>query len=103
VHLQKILERQGKPLTNFDRVIKNVNRQKSKKPVGTKKASEIPPQRDNDTNTKVIGLRKHYQKGTYIYHPRLQRWILLKKLKLRDLTPICKQINPISQYRCMDF
>jgi hypothetical protein len=103
VHLQKLLERQGKPFTNFVRVIKNVYRQKSKKPVRNKKASEIPPQRDNDTNTKVIGLRKHYQRGTYIYHPRLQRWILLKRLKLRDLTPICKQINPIDKYRCMDF
>jgi hypothetical protein len=38
-----------------------------------------------------------------MYHPRLQKWILIKRLKLRDLTPICIQIDPIGQYRCMDF
>jgi hypothetical protein len=102
VHLQKKLERQGKPFTNFDRVIKNIYRQKSKKPVGTQKASEIPTQRDNDTNTKVVGLRKHYQKGSYVYHPRFKKWILLKKLKLRKLAPMCKEIYPIGLFRFMD-
>lgn len=77
-------------------------RQKSKKPVNTSEALVIPPQRDNDTNTKVVGLRKHYQKGSYIYHPRLQKWILLKRLKLRKLAPICKEIYPIGQFRFMD-
>jgi hypothetical protein len=102
VHLQKILERQGKPFTNLDRVIKNVYRQNSKKPVGTQKASEIPLQRDHDTNSKVVGLRKHYQKGSYVYHPRFNKWILLKKLKLRKLAPMCKEIYPIGMFRFMD-
>jgi hypothetical protein len=101
-HLER-LKRQGKPITNFSIVIKSFHRQKSKKPVETSKASEIPPQRDNDTNTKVIRLRKHYQNGSYIYHPTFKKLIIFKRLKIREFAPICKEINPINQYRFMDF
>jgi hypothetical protein len=71
--------------------------------VETSKSSEIPRQRDNDTNTKVIGIRKAYLNFSYVYHPGKQKWILFKRLKLRELAPICKEINPIGQYRFMDF
>jgi hypothetical protein len=101
-HLKR-LKRQGRPITNFYIVIKSFHRQKSKKPVETSKASEIPPQRDSDTNTKVIRLRKHYQNGSYIYHPTFKKLIIFKRLKLREFAPICKEINPINQYRFMDF
>jgi hypothetical protein len=63
----------------------------------------IPPQRNNDTNTKVNNLRKHYQNGSYAYHPGFKKKILFKRLVLTELAPICKEINPIGQYRFIDY
>ena len=58
-HLRKKLEKQGKIFSNFNSAIKSEFRRNSKKPAETPKGTGIPPQRDTDTNTKVIGLRKH--------------------------------------------
>jgi hypothetical protein len=71
-------------------------------PVETPKSSGIPPQRDTDTNTKVISVRKLIQNGSYIYHPTLQNFIIHKILKPTELVPIYQEINVINQYRFMD-
>ena len=63
----------------------------------------IPPQRNNDTNTKVTNLRWHYKNGSFAFHPRFNKMVLFKRLKLTELAPICKEIMPIGQYRFMDY
>jgi hypothetical protein len=63
----------------------------------------IPPQRNNSTNTKVSNLRKHYENGSYACHPRLDKWILVKRLVLKELAPMCQEIKAINQYRFMDY
>jgi hypothetical protein len=50
-----------------------------------------------------MALRKHYQQGSYVYHQGLDKRILFKKLKLTVLAPICKEINPIGQFRLLDY
>jgi hypothetical protein len=79
--------------------------QKKKKPANPNPSKRpiIPPQRNNDTHTKVSSLRRHYQNGSYAYYPGKLNKILFKKLKLRELAPICREIEAIGQYRFMDY
>jgi hypothetical protein len=101
--LRKKLEKQGRLIPNFNSNSKNIFRRESRKPAETPKGSGIPPQRDTDTNTKVIGLRKHIQNGSYIYHPRHKKVLILRRLRPVELVPICQEINAINQYRFMDY
>ena len=102
-HLRKKLEKQGTLFKNCNSVIESNFRRKSKRSVGTPKGSGIPPQRDTDTNTKVISLRKHIQKGSYIYHPKHERVLISRRLHQMELVPIFREINTINQYRFMDY
>jgi hypothetical protein len=96
---KKKLEKHGNPFPNFNNIPKKLYRDKSKK----SKRLVIPPQRDNDTNTKVNNLRWHYKNGSYAFHPRFNKRVLFKRLKLTELDPICREIMPIGQYRFMDY
>ena len=71
--LRRKLDKQGSLILNFNSFIKSNFRRKSQRPVGAPKGSAIPPMRETDTNTKVIGLRKHIQRGSYVYHPRQKK------------------------------
>jgi hypothetical protein len=102
-HLKKKLEKQGKIFANFNSVTKNVFRRKSKRPAKNPKGTGIPATRDTDTNAKVIGLRKLIKNGSYVYHPRHKKVLILKKLSPMPLVPICKEINAINMYRFMDY
>jgi hypothetical protein len=102
-HLKKKLEKQGKLFANFKSLIKDFYRRKTKRPVKTPKGTGIPPTRDTDTNSKVIGLRKHIQNRSYVYHPRHKKVVILKKLSPVALVPICQEINAINKYRFMDY
>jgi hypothetical protein len=101
--LKKKLKKQGKLFANFNSVTKNIFRRKSKTPPKTPKGTGIPPTRDTDTNAKVIGLRKHIKNGSYIYHPRHKKVLILKRLNPMALVPICQEINSINKYRFMDY
>jgi hypothetical protein len=101
--LKKKLKKQGKLFANFNIVTKNVFSRKSKMPAKTPKGTGIPPTRDTDTNAKVIGLRKLIKNGSYVYHPRHKKVLILKTLSPMRLVPICQEINPINKYRFMDY
>jgi hypothetical protein len=101
--LRRKLEKQGSLFLNFNSFIKSNFRRKSHRPVGSPKGSGIPPQRDTDTNTKVIGLCKHIKRGSYVYHPKHKKVLILRRLRATELVPICQEINAINQYRFMDY
>jgi hypothetical protein len=69
----------------------------------TPKGTGIPTTRDTDTNAKVIGLCKHIQNRSYVYHPEHKKFLIFKRLKLTEFVPIYQEINAFNQYRFMDY